>query len=340
MQATLAELVGDARRARRRHRHHRPAGDGRGVGPPHRPARCTAPSCGRTGAPPPAATRSADAGHLRRSCAARTGLVLDPYFSAHQARVAARPRAASTPDADLAFGTVDSWLLWNLTGGAVHATEPSNASRTMLFDIRALALVRRAAATCFGVPARALPEVRPVERPLRRHRRRRRLPAGIPVARHRRRPAGRPVRPGLPRAGHDQEHLRHRRFVLMNVGDRPAPSRSRACSPPSAWDARPTAAPPTPSRAPSSSPAPPCSGCATASASSTTPPRSGRWPRRCADTERRRPRARLHRPRQPVVGPVRPRHDRRHHPRHRPRPTSPGPRSSRWPSRPATWSTP
>ena len=64
---------------------------------------------------------------------------------------------------DLALGTIDAWVLWNLTGGpqgGVHATEPSNASRTMLFDIRTLAwsddLLDR-----FGVPAAALPEVRP-----------------------------------------------------------------------------------------------------------------------------------------------------------------------------------
>ncbi len=65
----------------------------------------------------------------------RTGLVLDPYFSATKIEwllgeggVAPRP--------GLAVGTVDSWLLWRLTGGAVHATDPSNASRTLLYDIR------------------------------------------------------------------------------------------------------------------------------------------------------------------------------------------------------------
>ncbi|HZL73162.1 MAG TPA: glycerol kinase GlpK [Planctomycetota bacterium] len=61
----------------------------------------------------------------------RTGLVIDAYFSATKLRWLldrVRPRAA-------AFGTVDSWLLWNLTGGSVHATDPTNASRTMLFNI-------------------------------------------------------------------------------------------------------------------------------------------------------------------------------------------------------------
>ena len=62
----------------------------------------------------------------------RTGLVLDPYFSATKLEWLLREGGVDA-DEHLAFGTVDSWILWNLTG--VHATEPSNASRTMLFDI-------------------------------------------------------------------------------------------------------------------------------------------------------------------------------------------------------------
>ncbi|HKA18276.1 MAG TPA: glycerol kinase GlpK [Blastocatellia bacterium] len=68
----------------------------------------------------------------------RTGLVLDAYFSGTKVRwlldnvAGARDRAAQ---GKLAFGTVDSWLIWNLTGGRVHATDPSNASRTLLFNI-------------------------------------------------------------------------------------------------------------------------------------------------------------------------------------------------------------
>ena len=70
--------------------------------------------------------------------AARTGLVVDPYFSGTKvawlldAHEGARARAAR---GELLFGTVDTWLLWQLTGGAVHATDATNASRTMLFDI-------------------------------------------------------------------------------------------------------------------------------------------------------------------------------------------------------------
>ncbi len=70
--------------------------------------------------------------------ARKTGLIIDPYFSASKLRwildqvPGAREMAAH---GDLAFGTVDSWLLWKLTAGAVHATDISNASRTMLFNI-------------------------------------------------------------------------------------------------------------------------------------------------------------------------------------------------------------
>ncbi len=66
----------------------------------------------------------------------RTGLVLDPYFSGTKIGWL-RTRAGIDGD-DVVFGTVDAWLLWNLTGGAVCATDPSNASRTLLYDIRRL----------------------------------------------------------------------------------------------------------------------------------------------------------------------------------------------------------
>src|SRR5207237_8652901 len=69
---------------------------------------------------------------------AKTGLVLDPYFSG--TKVAwildnVRNARARAEHGDLAFGTVDAWLIWKLTGGRVHATDPTNASRTLLYDI-------------------------------------------------------------------------------------------------------------------------------------------------------------------------------------------------------------
>ncbi|KLR62641.1 glycerol kinase [Actinobacteria bacterium IMCC26207] len=90
---------------------------------------------------------------------ATTGLVLDPYFSASKIEWLLT-KGGVTADEDLMLGTIDSWLLWNLTGGAVHLTDPSNASRTMLFDIRS---GEWSADLCdlFGVPISALPQVRP-----------------------------------------------------------------------------------------------------------------------------------------------------------------------------------
>ena len=87
----------------------------------------------------------------------RTGLVLDPYFSATKLEWLLREGGVEA-DEHLAFGTVDSWLLWNLTG--VHATEPSNASRTMLYDLDAHAWSDELL-DLFGVPSACLPELRP-----------------------------------------------------------------------------------------------------------------------------------------------------------------------------------
>ncbi|MYI56591.1 MAG: glycerol kinase [Acidimicrobiia bacterium] len=89
----------------------------------------------------------------------RTGLVLDPYFSASKLEWLWR-NSAVPAHSDLAVGTIDSWIIWNLTGGAVHATDATNASRTMLFDIAALAWDDELC-ELFGVPIDALPAVRP-----------------------------------------------------------------------------------------------------------------------------------------------------------------------------------
>jgi glycerol kinase len=93
---------------------------------------------------------------------ARTGLVLDPYFSATKLAWLLHEGGVSA-DADLAFGTVDTWILWRLTGGVdggVHATDPSNASRTMLFDIGALDWSDELCALV-DVPRACLPAVLP-----------------------------------------------------------------------------------------------------------------------------------------------------------------------------------
>ncbi len=99
---------------------------------------------------------------LDRVIRRKTGLVIDAYFSATKVQWIlqnVKGARALAKAGQLAFGTVDSWLVWNLTGGRVHVTDVSNASRTMLFDIRKGAwddeLLK-----IFGVPRSMLPEVR------------------------------------------------------------------------------------------------------------------------------------------------------------------------------------
>ena len=102
-----------------------------------------------------------DAGH-ESAVGEKTGLLLDPYFSATKLAWildhvdGARDRAAA---GELAFGTIDTFLIWRLTGGSVHATDATNASRTLLFDIHSQqwddALLR-----LFDVPRNVLPDVR------------------------------------------------------------------------------------------------------------------------------------------------------------------------------------
>jgi glycerol kinase len=86
----------------------------------------------------------------------RTGLVPDPYFSATKLEWLLREH-----DSDgLAFGTVDTWLVWKLTGGRVHATDETNASRTLLCSLETLDWDDELLAL-FGVPRELLPEIRP-----------------------------------------------------------------------------------------------------------------------------------------------------------------------------------
>jgi glycerol kinase len=89
----------------------------------------------------------------------RTGLVLDSYFSATKLAWLLETGAVEI-DAATRFGTVDSWLLWKLTSGGVHATDVTNASRTLLFDIEELSW-NAGLADLFGVPLPILPEVVP-----------------------------------------------------------------------------------------------------------------------------------------------------------------------------------
>lgn len=88
-----------------------------------------------------------------------TGLVLDPYFSGTKAAWLLANNDMPAVE-NVAVGTVDAWLVWKLTDGREFATDPSNASRTMLFDIRSMSWSSEMCGL-LGVPERTLPEVRP-----------------------------------------------------------------------------------------------------------------------------------------------------------------------------------
>ena len=227
-----------------------------------------------------------------------TGLVVDAYFSGTKvawlldnvAGARGPPSVAASPSAPST-----RFLLWRLTDGAVHATDATNASRTMLFDIGRMAwdeeLLR-----CLRHPRRrccrrssttAASSARPGAARCR-----------DPDRRHRRRPAGGDLfgqacfTPGML-----QEHLRHR--LLRAAQHRRAHG---ALAQPAAHHdrlARSAASRPTRSRAASSSPAPPSSGCATACGSSAVPPR----PRPCAQRRSPTPTASTSSPRSPASAP-------------------------------------
>jgi glycerol kinase len=94
--------------------------------------------------------------------AERTGLRPDPYFSATKLEwLLKKPEIAFVArNGRLLAGTIDTWLIWKLTGGRVHATDPTNASRTLLFDINRLKWSRELC-DIFKIPMEILPEVRP-----------------------------------------------------------------------------------------------------------------------------------------------------------------------------------
>ena len=107
--------------------------------------------------------RVCGAPEVREMVRAKTGLLPDAYFSASKIAwilenvPGARERAEA---GELLFGTVDTWLVWVLTGGLVHATDPTNASRTMLYNIHEGRWDEELLAL-FGIPASMMPEVRP-----------------------------------------------------------------------------------------------------------------------------------------------------------------------------------
>jgi glycerol kinase len=158
----------------------------------------------------------------------KTGLVIDAYFSGSKLSwllehvPGARARAER---GELAFGTIDSWLVWNLTGGALHLTDPSNASRTLFYNLE-LGSWDDDLLALFDVPRSMLPEIRPSSA-LHGKTAKGLFDAPIPLA-------------GL--AGDQQAALFGQNcfarglakntygtgcFLLMNIGSRPVPSRHR-----------------------------------------------------------------------------------------------------------------
>ena len=202
----------------------------------------------------------------RPDSASAPGSSPDPYFSATKlewllARV----------EGDVLFGTVETWLAWNLTGGAAHVTDPTNASRTLLARSTRSSGIPSCStssasrpACCRGSCRRAASSARP-------------------------RSAGRACRWRASRATSRRRSSAARRDAKATYGTgsfvlaQPA----RDGGPPPHGLLRTAAAPAgvTRSRARSSSPAQPCSGCATGSASSPTRPRPRRWPRTLDSTD-------------------------------------------------------
>ncbi len=115
---------------------------------------------------------------------ARTGLVLDAYFSGTKIRwLLENVKGADVraQKGELAFGTIDSALLWKLTGGTAHATDPSNASRTLLMDL-ATRQWDDEMLSLFGIPRALLPEIKPSAGEFGRTKGLKVLPDGIPIS--------------------------------------------------------------------------------------------------------------------------------------------------------------
>jgi glycerol kinase len=156
----------------------------------------------------------------------RTGLRFDPYFSGTKLEwmleqgLRARARAGR-----LAFGTVDAWLVWKLTGGRVHATDPTNASRTLLFGLSRLdwddAMLR-----LFDVPPSLLPEVRPSSGDFGVTRGVPGLPDGIPIAGVAGDQQAALFGQGCVKAGQSKNTYGTGCFLLLHTGSRPRASRA------------------------------------------------------------------------------------------------------------------
>jgi glycerol kinase len=159
----------------------------------------------------------------------RTGLVLDAYFSGTKLRWLLKQDpalAARAASGELAFGTIESWILWNLTGGKVHATDVSNAGRTMLFDIHKLAWDPELLAA-LDVPAALLPEVKPCGARFGETVAVGGLPAGIPIGAMAGDQHAALFGQACFQTGMAKNTYGTGCFMLMNTGTTPVPSQNR-----------------------------------------------------------------------------------------------------------------
>ena len=190
-------------------RHHQPARDDGAVGPQHRPAdragdRLAGPPHGR---PVPATASRGPRARGRPGARDCCSIPISRAPSSRGCSITCRARGSARRRGELAFGTIDSWLVWKLSNGARHVTDVSNASRTLLLNI-ASADVGRLHARAAAHSARRAAAGRAVVARHGRAGRHARRALGADRG-DRRRPAGGAVRPGLLRARHGQEHLRH-----------------------------------------------------------------------------------------------------------------------------------
>jgi glycerol kinase len=159
----------------------------------------------------------------------RTGLVMDAYFSGTKIRwcLQEHPEVAErAKKGEIAFGTIDTWLLWNLTGGQVHATDVSNAGRTLIFDIRKLAWDPELMAE-LGIPEAMAPEAKPCGHIFGKTVAVGPLPAGLPIAAMAGDQHAALFGQACFRPGQAKNTYGTGCFMLMNTGEMPVPSTNR-----------------------------------------------------------------------------------------------------------------
>lgn len=161
----------------------------------------------------------------------KTGLLLDPYFSATKLQWIlenVKGARAQAEKGELAFGTIDSWLLWKLSRGRVHATDTTNACRTLLYNIHTLQWDDELL-QCFAIPRQILPEVKPSSGPIARIDPRL-FPGELPITgvagdQHAALFGQACYTPGMAKSTYGTGS-----FLLMHTGEQPIPSPNRLLS--------------------------------------------------------------------------------------------------------------